>query len=230
MKKLFALILLLCMCVSCAQAAGVLERTETRVVREAGEDDAEIFVYLQLKNTGNAPVGLDNIQVQFVDAEMNVVLEEGTFSMYPPTLQPGQIGYACVWAYNVELDVAQAITNYAVTVKASHDYLIDVSLVDNTVEHKKVENPYYTEHQAFLTITNATAETIWQPEIVLVVRNQDGKILTIENDALYDVGIPAGGHVYYGYDFSSFQVERWQEKGQEIATMETIVYLENDTW
>jgi len=72
MKKLLAIVLLLCLVCTSAFAAGNLERTETRVVREKKDYDESygIHVYIQLKNTGDAPISVEG-NYDLLDASGN---------------------------------------------------------------------------------------------------------------------------------------------------------------
>ena len=230
MKKMLALVLLLCLLCPCALAEGKLEMTEVRVVREVEEDCAEMKLYLQLTNTGDAAVGLDYVQVMYTNAQGETVCEESAYGMYPTVLQPGETGYVYNWSMSLEAAAAQSIVDYDVTIYEGDYYMPEVTRLAHEMEYQVEDDGFWTEHHVIFYLTNETDATMWQPCTLIVVRSTEGKILLIQDDAMYDVGLPAGSSLYYDMEISFSAVEAWEEAGIEVGSVETVVYMEKEAF
>lgn len=231
MKKLLALVLLLCLVCTSAFAAGNLERTETRVVRDAKDNGKyDINVYIQVKNTGDAPVSLDKAVIYLYDAN-NVALDDETaYSMYPSLLQPGEVGYIYREIYNAEASLATAIASYSINITPEHKYLDEIAHLTHYAEYAEVKANQYsnTEPLTYFSITNDYADTVWNPIVVCVVRSTEGKILTIQSTTVYDVGIPAGNTVIYEKGLGTSELKQWTESGHTVGSIETFSYINLD--
>jgi len=222
MKKCLVLVLLLCLLCPVAMAEGKLEITDTRVIRYA--EDGEIKMLMQLTNTGDAPIGMNYADVFFTDASGATVTTEMAFEMYPTVLQPGEKGYTYAWAFGLSEEKAKSIVDYSVVLYEQSNYLPGVACFEHESEYAVTEYEYYTDHSVTFYLTNPLTETVWEPYLVLIVRDQNGKILDIISDSTYRAGIPAGGSLYYYVTISDYDMEKWQEAGREVGSVETIVY------
>lgn len=231
MKKLLAIVLLLCMLTSSAFAAGALERTETRVVREAKDNGKyDINIFIQVKNTGDTPVGLDTAKIYLYDANNTVLKDTTAYYVYPPVLQPGEVGYASQTIYSVEADVANALSSYSIeiTPETNEYYISEIAAIDHETVYAEVEK-YSVSPILTYTLTNNTMyANAWNICLVAVVRSAEGKILDLQTATLYDVGVPAGGVVLYEMDLGSYNLEAWTEAGHTIGDIETYAYIELD--
>lgn len=230
MKKLLAIVLLLCLVCTSAFAAGNLERTETRVVREAKDNSKyDINVFIQVKNTGDAPVSLDKANIYLYDANSAVLEDDTTYSMYPATLQPGEVGYIYDWMYNVEATLANSISSYSINIAPEHKYLDTIVHLNHTATYAEVTQYSSTYPILTFTITNDTAAgDMWEPSIVAVVRSAEGKILDIQTASAYNIGIPQGSSVLYELDLGSSNLKTWTEAGHTVGSVETFVYVDMD--
>jgi len=228
MKKIIALVLLLCLALSCmpAMAGAALERTETRVIRDI--DNKMISVYLQLTNTGDVPVGLDKATISLYDANDTLLLEESTYGMYPGYLLPGEVGYVIKVFYSVDPEVAKAISTYTVNLEAESEWLYEIKRLPATVSYVKEEGSYSTYHYAEMAITNDTADMLWEPEYVFVVRSTAGKILSVVHSNAFDTGTIAGGTIYCRSNLGTKSVDTWTAAGHEIGEIEVYAYYELD--
>jgi len=224
MKKCLAVLLLLCLLLPCAQAAGVLEIVEKRVVRQIEDSSAEVNVYVVVKNTGDAPAGLDEGSVVFVDGQGAELFDESAYSLYPSTLNPGETGYLTIWCYGADQAKAQAIASYTLTVETEEDPRYAVTRLPFTAEYKCVTDGYFEEYYVEFSVTNNTPDTIWEPVFYTVLRDETGKIFSMDETQAYGLGIPAGATVYFRTDVD-YDAEKYIEKGH-TPTAECVVYLE----
>ena len=229
MKKLLAIVLLLCLLSTSAFAAGNLERTETRVVRDAKDNGKyDINIFIQVKNTGDAPVSMDKASIYLYDANGTVLDDETAYSMYPSILQPGEIGYIYRQIYNAEASLATSIASYSITIAPEHKYLDEVAHLTHYAEYMEVKANQYSslEPLTYFTITNDYSDTIWNPVVVCIVRSTEGKILSIQASTVYDVGIPSGQTVMYEKSLGSSALKKWNESGHTVGAIETFCYIE----
>ena len=226
MKKLLALMLLLCLCCTCAMSEGSLEIIETRVVRRVEEDYAQMKAFLKVTNAGDAPVSLNEGTVRYTDAQGALVDESFTYSMFPTVLQPGEAGYMYIWSYGIEVDAAKSIADYDIVLQPEHSYLPGITPIDYTAEYVVNDYEYYKEYNVIVTVTNNSENVVWEPQILVVVRAQNGKILDMTDTTMYGVGIPAGSSVHYVVSLSEYDVDNWTAAGYEVAEIETIIYEE----
>lgn len=230
MKKLLALVLLLCLVCTSAFALGNLERTETRVVREAKDNGKyDINVFVQVKNTGDAAVSLDKANIYLYDANSTVLEDDTTYSMYPPVLQPGEVGYIYNWMYNVEGTLANAISSYSINIAPEHQYLDNIVHLNHSAEYAEVTQYSSVYPILTFTITNDTANgAMWEPTIIAIVRSTEGKILDVQTASAYNIGIPQGSSVLYELDLGSSNLESWKSAGHTVGSVETFVYVDMD--
>lgn len=227
MKKLLAIVLLLCLVCHSAFAAGTLENLETRVVRIDNSGKFDIDVFVKVQNTGDAPVSLDDADIYLYDASGAVLEDSGIYSMYPPILQPGEVGYLTTRIYSVDAAVANAMSTYTINIKPEHSWLENVLHIAHEGTYAEVE--YYSVSPIVtFTINNTSADTVWNLVTVTVVRSAEGKILAIDSNTIYDVGIPAGGTILYEMDLGSYNLEKWNEAGYTVGSVETYVYAPLD--
>lgn len=230
MKKILAIVLLLCLVCNSAFALGNLENAETRVVREAKDNGKyDINVYIQVKNTGDMPVSLDKANIYLYDANSTVLEDDTTYSMYPPVLQPGEVGYIYNWMYSVDANIATAVASYSINIAPEHKYLDAIQHVAHEATYAEV--PYYNdgnEPVVTFTVTNDTAEAIWEPNLIVVVRSTAGKILDVRTADMYYVGIPAGSSVMYEMDLGYNNLKAWNAAGHTVGSIETFVYVDLD--
>lgn len=229
MKKLLALVLLLCLVCTSAFALGNLERTETRVVREAKDNGKyDINVFVQVKNTGDAAVSLDKANIYLYDASGAVLDDEVTYSMYPATLQPGEVGYIYDWIYNVEASMANGISSYSINIAPEHKYVESIVHVPHSAAYAEVTEYSSTYPYLTFTLNNTASAPVWEPLLVAVVRSTEGKILDIQTSSVYNIGIPAGNSVMYEMDLGSSNLKSWTGAGHTVGSVETFVYYDVD--
>lgn len=232
MKKLLAIVLLLCLVCTSAFAVGNLERTETRVVREAKDNGKyDVNVFIQVKNTGDAAVSLDKANIYLYDANSTVLDDDTTYSMYPPVLQPGEVGYIYNWMYNVDASLANAISSYSINISNETDprYVDQVLHVGHSAEYAEVERFSSTYPILTYTITNDTPNTVvWDMNVVAIIRSTEGKILDIQSSSIYNVGLKEGSTMLYEMDLGYSNLESWKTAGHTVGSIETYVYADVD--
>ena len=223
MKKLLAILLLLCLCIPGVLAEGHLELSETRLLRSVDGEYGDIRIYLQVTNTGDAPVALNEASVLLVNGNSELLEEVYTYSMYPAVLQPGKVGYMSLW-YSDVADRVLSVTDYHVKFDEAHEYLPALQYLSCTYEYVELENENYTEYKLIFCVENVTDTVQWEPSIAMILRNENGKILDVQETGLYCVGIPANGMIMYEVYLSDYDLQRWADAGQPFSRLESYVY------
>lgn len=225
MKKLLLIALALLLICPVVLAESALEVTEKRVVRKVDDTSAEITIYAQVKNTSNTPVGLDEAVICFYSAENKLLVENHTYTMIPPVLQPGETGYIEGWEYMDAAD-AQKLDTYTIDIESTADYLPTVTLFAHENAYVKTEVFWGTESYITFAIENTGDTELWDLCAAYVLRAQDGRILEIDYTSIYNTGIAPGGTLLFRMNLNDIDIQKWQEKGYEMSVIETYVYLE----
>ena len=224
MKKLLAILLLLCLCIPGVMAEGKLELSETRLMRTVEDEYGDIRIILQVTNTGDAPVGLSEASVLLVNGNNELLEEVYTFTMNPPVLQPGEVGYMSLW-YSDERARVLSAADYDVRIDCVHEYLPTLKYLSCSAEYVEKVNEYYTDYKLIFTVKNDTADVLWQPTIAMILRNADGKLLDVQETCVYNVGIPAGGVMLYEVYLSEYELQMWADAGQVFSELEAYIYV-----
>ena len=230
MKKLLAIVLLLCMLCTCAFAEGNLVRTETRVVREKKEysDEYDINVFIQFTNAGDAPIALDQGVLKLLDASGNVLVEESFYSMTPNTLNPGEVGYTTRTIFGVDAATATALASYEISTEVEDYFFYEYLPLEHTAVYEVLDDYGYKTGMVTFTIANNTQDILWNPIVLGVIRSADGKILQIVEEEAYDVGILPGNSIVLRTSVSNSDLERWNAAGYTTVTVESHAYSEID--
>ena len=229
MKKLLLIALALLLICPVVLAESALEVTEKRVVRQVEDGTAEVNIYMQVKNTGSVPVGLDAADICFYSAENELLVESSAYTMIPPVLQPGETGYIEGWEY-LDAAEAQKLHTYTIHVQSTVHYLPAVTLLAHQSSYIEVETDWGAEHFITYAIENTGDTELWEMNVAYVLRDADGRIIDFDYTGIYDTGIAPGGTLLYRMELNSGDIEKWQEKGYELGVIETYVYLEEDVF
>ena len=75
-----------------------------------------------------------------------------------------------------------------------------------------------------VTITNTTQETVYDCQVAFALYDAEGKLLLVDADNTYNVGIPAGQSVEVQFTVDEDLAAVWAEQGVTPATAESVAY------
>lgn len=225
MKKLLVLFLLMAVVLATpAFAAGKLnvEQENFHVI-----DSYFVYGYSYAKvaNVGDKPIKVNTGLLEIYDEEGEALTSTDYYSAYAEYLQPDE--YTYIYLYDEVEDVeASAVADYMLTVtgKADTDY-VSFRLPCTTAYEPNVEEGYWTYNYMYATVTNNTDEPIYDMIIVLVLLDEEGNILYMDDEYMYDVALAPGSSVIVRKDVSSSHIEYFEKNGIVPVAVDAIAYV-----
>lgn len=191
MKKaaflLIVLILVNGMCAIAEDSFKVLDEVAFALTKESTEEPS-VYLFIEVENTTDELLSLDFFSPLSVVDQQGVEHSKTTYMfMYPESIKPGEKGFIVPHIDLSELNSYHDIADYSYELEAEEaDWECDH--YETVLEQK--------DGKTFLKLTNNTNQILYDPELVLIYRASDGKLLHVETDNLYGYGIPAGMSAY----------------------------------
>ncbi len=253
MKKLFTLSLVLLMTLSLSAAAieipeellslmfGEAEPVELTLAEENmilyptyGDYTGEYAAIIKNDTDQPARLGRDG-KLELLDKDQQVVQTIDIYSSYPTIIPAGGVSYVSGRMMSMTEEDAGRVTSHKFTIagQALSDYdLIKFTPLTASAEYEQNENPYGdgqgTAHEAALysTIVNPTDATAFDPSVVNILRDAEGKLILISMDAAYSVGIPAGGKIILRTRVDDGLATLMAQQNTTVASVESIAFIE----
>lgn len=230
MKKLVALVLALCLALTCATALAAGKLTvaqETYTPAELYTDAYAGFIFAEVTNSGDKNVSFAGGIFEILNADGEALESSDMYSCYPSVLAPGETGY--VFRYDT-VDAAKSvedIPDYTLTVsgKSSTDEAPVRLTASATVE--EVERWSSMVYQVKVTVTNETDATAYDTTVTYGLYDAEGKLLYCDSTDLYRLGIPAGQTVEVVLEVSDSLKAVWDKAGVKPATVQAIAFMED---
>jgi len=228
MKKVIILVLLASILLpASALAAGKLTVTqEAFYVRPyfsyfAGE------TYAEVTNTGDKPVKFNGGMIELYDADGNSIESSNLYSLYPPILGPGEVGYLYDTTSVKEAEDKSYIDDYALTVTSKGENEEVIRYLPSDGRFGEVQRSrYFSEYRLTAIITNDTDETLEKVTVAIALYDANDKLIYADKITPYNIGIPSGQSIEFNTRVDSRILEAWAEE-TEPARIVTIAYSED---
>ena len=126
------------------------------------------------------------------------------------------------------VDAAESIediSDYTLTITGKSTQEEAVARLDSTAAYGVGVNSWGDEEQmVVVTITNNTQETVYDCQVAFALYDAEGKLLLVDADNTYNVGIPAGQSVEVQFTVDDDLAAVWAEQGVTPATAESVAY------
>ena len=126
------------------------------------------------------------------------------------------------------VDAAESIediSDYTLTITGKSTQEEAVARLDSTAAYGVGVNSWGDEEQmVVVTITNNTQETVYDCQVAFALYDAEGKLLLVDADNTYNVGIPAGQSVEVQVTVDDDLAAVWAEQGVTPATAESVAY------
>ncbi len=230
MKKFAALVLALCLTLSCtaALAAGKLEVSQESYVPVAFYSSFMGCLFAEVTNTGDNNVEFNDGIVEVLNEDGEVVEIENIYSAYPYILAPGETGYVMTTVYANDATSLSDIADHSLTITGKTCKEDAFTHLDVDAKVESYDSWGTTYYRVVFTITNNTSETIYNARTVAGVYDAEGKLLYAGADTLYNVGIPAGTTVEARVDVDSSISAYWLDSGVTPASVNALCWFENE--
>ena len=147
------------------------------------------------------------------------------YSMYPSILAPGEKGYVSTLQYVDAAESIEDISDYTLTVSGKATQEEAPVRLDSAAAYSVGTNSWGNEEQmVVVTVTNNTQETVYDCQVAFALYDAEGKLLLVDADNTYNVGIPAGQSVEVQFTVDEDLAAVWAEQGVTPATAESVAY------
>lgn len=226
LKKIVALLLAACLTLGCASAlaAGKLTVNQETYTAVAGYSFVG-YVFAEVENTGDKNIEFGNGLLEILTADGDPMDSTDIYSMYPSILAPGEKGYVSTLQYVDAAESIEDISDYTLTITGKSTQEEAVARLDSTAAYGVGVNSWGAEEQmVVVTITNNTQETVYDCQVAFALYDAEGKLLLVDADNTYNVGIPAGQSVEVQFTVDEDLAAVWAEQGVTPATAESVAY------
>lgn len=226
MKKIVALLLAACLTLGCASAlaAGKLTVNQETYTAVAGYSFVG-YVFAEVENTGDKNIEFGNGLLEILTADGDPMDSTDIYSMYPSILAPGEKGYVSTRQYVDAAESIEDISDYTLTITGKSTQEEAPVRLDSTAAYSVGTNSWGDEEQiVVVTITNNTQETVYDCQVAFALYDAEGKLLLVDADNTYNVGIPAGQSVEVQFTVDEDLAAVWAEQGVTPATAESVAY------
>ena len=223
MKRIFALVLALTICLfsAAALAEGKLTVTEKNLIEFEDSDTAYFFA--KVENTGDAAIGVGSGKLVAFSADDEVLVSENYVCTSPngAILQPGEALYVSELIWESALESSD-IADYKFSMETD-DYGAPLKFVpcEAAVEMNGEYDSYI-----YITLTNDTEETQYGLYVTAALYDAEGNLIFVNGRSADDVGIYPGSTVTFRMYIDSDFVGYYVNAGIEPAAVDAYVCFE----
>lgn len=226
MKKLFALVLVLCLALALVPAmaeeeAGLTIVSDYFICRESYSNFEGMYMAKVQNNTDHL-LYLTEGSLALMDAEGNLV---GTSkSLYPcgsHYVEPGETTLLCITA---KVDEGATVADYKASIKSadkayySEDKIVNVANTELSIDYK------YNNY-AIVTIASGD-EPLYGVNVIVALEDENGNILDIATDSLYSKELGANSTIRMWVSLDSKTLAYCQENGIVPSQAEAFSWVE----
>lgn len=226
MKKFVALLLAVCLTLGCASAlaAGKLTVNQETYTPVAGYSFIG-YVFAEVENTGDKNIEFGSGLLEILTADGDPMDSTDVYNMYPSILAPGEKGYVYTYQYVDAAEAIEDISDYTLTISGKATQEEAVARLDSAAAYNVGTDAWGDEEQmVVVTVTNNTQETVYDCQVAFALYDAEGKLLLVDADNTYNVGIPAGQSVEILFTVDEDLAAVWAEQGVTPATVESVAY------
>ena len=228
MKKIVSLLIAALMLMSCAAMAEIEVVRTTYIPAEVYTDSYYGYFFAEVVNNGEEPVYIGDSYFNVLDPDGNIVATCDLYSINPSVLAPGATGYVYNWQSLDGISSVDEVPGYEYCITsedAYYDAPQSVTVSDATFEYGEdtFGDMACTVH---ITVQNDTDETLYEPNVIYALYDQNGDLLDASDVTLYYAGVPAGQSTEAFFEISDGLVKAWVDAGKEPATVVGMAFLD----
>ena len=229
MKKVlsFCIIMILSFSAISALAAGKLSSTQENfwVIPSYW---TSAYAFARVENVGNKPININAGVMEVYDASGDVITSSDYLYAYARCLQPGEYTYVSIAKEIVDAENVGKPDDYMLTITGKTDD--NSSTMRLPVETKLSlgeSNGWWSQDYMYATITNNTDEIVFGIETVFALLDDEGNILYIGSDDLYETrGLLPGSSIVIKEEISSAFMEYFNLNGINPSSVDAIAYID----
>ncbi len=228
MKRILTLLLALALAIgaasACAEGALTVEQENLHIV---GTTSLYCYMYVKVKNTGDAPIFVNKGSFTLRDKEGNEIGSTTSLWRYAEYLQPGESTYAY---FNPRIEGIESRDQVG-------DYDMNIEFVDNankvtfflpseSVFEDDVKEGSWTHDYLTTTVTNDLDQTVFDLAIARVLLDAKGNILYMDSDNMYSSkGLCPGSSIVERRQLNGSFEPYFEEMGYVPATVDGFAYV-----
>ena len=211
-KRALLLSLALLMIALPALAAGKLQTDQENLWEVKTDWSHDAFLFAKVTNVGDRDISISS----------------GVFEAYDAEGQPiasGEYTYVCMYG-DIE-DETKTAADHMLTLAGKSDSSVDTLRLPCVTELRLNESMgWYTEDYMYVTVTNNTEQTLFDISVVAALLDQEGKILYLEDDNLYDGrALTAGSSMVFRMEIPEEFMALYEAKGMTPVSVDAIAYV-----
>ena len=224
-KRALLLSLALLMIALPALAAGKLQTDQENLWEVKTDWSHEAYLFAKVTNVGDRDISISSGVFEAYDAEGQPIASDDYAEAYVDCLKPGE--YTYVRMYGEIEDEAQTAADHMLTLAGKSDSSVDTLRLPCVTELRLNESMgWYTEDYMYVTVTNNTEQDLYDISIVAVLLDQDGNILYLDNDSLFnDRALTAGSTMIFRMDIPEQYKALYEAKGLTPVSVDAIAYV-----
>lgn len=227
MKKIFAvcLAIMVMLNMGAAFAAGKLsvEQENFHVLDSYGIYG---YAYAKVANVGDKPIKVNTCLLEIFNEDGDALTSTDYYSDFAEYLQPDEYTYVRIYDEVEDVELSD-VDDYMLTVtgKADTDYISKRFPCETSYE-PNVQEGYWTYNYMYATFTNDTEEPVYNISVVLVLLDEEGNILYMDNADMYsDKAVMPGSSITIRKDVSSNFVEYFEKNALIPVSVDAIAYV-----
>ena len=224
-KRTLLLSLALLMIALPALAAGKLQTDQENLWEVKTDWSHEAYLFAKVTNVGDRDISISSGVFEAYDAEGQPIASDDYAEAYVDCLKPGE--YTYVRMYGDIEDEAQTAADHMLTLAGKSDSSVDTLRLPCVTELRLNESMgWYTEDYMYVTVTNNTEQDLYDISIVAALLDQDGNILYLDEDSLFnDRALTAGSTMIFRMDIPEHFKALYEAKGLTPVSVDAIAYV-----
>ena len=224
-KRALLLSLALLMIALPALAAGKLQADQENLWEVKTDWSHDAFLFAKVTNVGDRDISISSGVFEAYDAEGQPIASDDYADAYVKCLKPGEYTYVCMYG-EIE-DETKTAADHMLTLAGKSDSSVDTLRLPCVTELRLNESMgWYTEDYMYVTVTNNTEQTLFDISVVAALLDQEGNILYLEDDNLYDGrALTAGSTMIFRMEIPEEFMALYEAKGMTPVSVDAIAYV-----
>ncbi len=225
-KKLLALVMALCLTLGCTTALAAGKLTVNQEAYLAMESYSFIgYIFAEVENTGDKNIEFANGLLEILTADGEPMTSADLYTMYPNVLAPGEKGYIYKSVYVDDAKSLDDIADHMLTLTGKSSQEEATPRLESSAVYALDTDAWGDpEHVITVTLTNNTQETVYDCQVVYGLYDVEGKLLCVDYNNAYNIGIPAGQTIEYRFTVNDDIAAAWTAQGLTPDSAQSVVY------
>ncbi len=185
-----------------------------------------------LRNDSPGMAMVSGAELALLDETGNQLHVQTLYAGFPSYVQPGEVTYITPSYLSIPEEALEKISSWQLTFSGiagepSEEYLekpleAEVVLREYTVEDYFNPGMERLQTDVLVTVTNPTQQPAFDVNTIVLLRDDQGKMVTVKNLSALNVGIPAGGSIILRTNMEPGLLEALAQQKTPITQAEAV--------